>query len=233
MKYIRRSQDRGTVNLGWLSSKHSFSFGHYYDSNHMGVEVLRVINDDYVEAGQGFEPHGHRDMEIVSYVLEGGLAHKDSQGNEQVIRAGEVQRMSAGTGITHSEYNVSDADPTRFLQIWIRPKENGVVPSYQQKAIKQSGALTLLVSPLGEENSLTINQDADIYRLMLDKNQSTPLAINRHSGYIHIISGTLALDDTVLSAGDGMALLGEAFPHLEAKSMHGSVEALWFDLPKL
>ncbi|WMN61587.1 pirin family protein (plasmid) [Pseudoalteromonas xiamenensis] len=233
MKYIRRSQDRGTVDLGWLSSKHSFSFGHYYDSNHMGIEVLRVINDDYVEAGQGFEPHRHRDMEIVSYVLEGGLAHKDNQGNEQVIQAGEVQRMSAGTGIMHSEYNVSNTDSTRFLQIWIRPKENGIVPSYQQKAIKQSGPLTLLVSPEGEENSLTINQDADIYRLMLDKNQSQPLAIKRHSGYIHIVSGTVEIDGTVLSAGDGMALLREAFTHLEAKSIHGSVEALWFDLPKL
>ena len=147
MNYIRKSDSRGKVNFGWLNSKHSFSFGSYYDPQHMGWSVLRVINDDQVSAAAGFDTHGHRDMEIISYVLEGAIEHKDSMGNQFVLPAGEVQRMSAGSGITHSEYNHSKTDSLRFLQIWIQPKQLGILPSYQQAKIPQDLAMTALVTP--------------------------------------------------------------------------------------
>ncbi len=145
MKYFRKATERGTVDLGWLKSQHSFSFGHYYDPAHMGISALRVINEDRVQPGQGFDTHGHRDMEIISYVVSGALKHKDSQGNEYLVPAGEVQRMSAGSGIMHSEYNASDSEPVHFLQIWIQPKFRGITPSYEQMQVHQHGAMT----PLG------------------------------------------------------------------------------------
>ena len=157
MIYHRPSYERGSANFGWLDSKHSFSFGNYYDPEHMGVSALRVINDDTVTPGAGFGKHGHRDMEIISYVLDGAIEHKDSQGNQFVVKAGEVQRMSAGTGITHSEFNHSEDDALRFLQIWIIPNEMGIEPEYEQKLIEQNGKMTPLASPDGVDGSLTIH----------------------------------------------------------------------------
>lgn len=167
MKYIRRANDRGAIDLGWLQSKHSFSFGSYYDPKHMGVSALRVINDDMVMPGQGFGTHGHRDMEIISYVTEGALKHEDSEGNKHVVPAGDVQRMSAGSGVMHSEFNPSDTEKVKFFQIWIQPNKMGIKPSYEQKSIPQNGILTPLVTPTGENGSLSINQEASLSRLVL------------------------------------------------------------------
>ena len=162
MLYIRRSESRGNVDFGWLRSRHSFSFGHYYDPKHMGFSVLRVINDDQVVAGAGFDTHGHRDMEIISYVSEGAMEHRDSEGNQYRIPAGEVQRMTAGSGITHSEYNASKTDQLKFIQIWIEPSQQGLHPDYEQAQITQAEQLTALVTPTGSGQSLRINQDASL-----------------------------------------------------------------------
>ena len=228
MKYIRKSDDRGKANLGWLDSKHSFSFASYFDPNHMGVSVLRVINDDTVKPGAGFGTHGHRDMEIISYVTKGALKHKDSTGNEYIVPAGEVQRMSAGRGVMHSEYNASNSEDVKFFQIWIHPNVDGLEPSYEQKAVQQNGPLTALVTPNGENGSLSMNQDASLSRLVLSEGEHYAFETNNRVGYLHIVKGELVADGQVYSAGDAFALDQNEEQALVAKS---EIEALWFDLP--
>lgn len=228
MMYIRKSADRGVANFGWLQSKHSFSFGNYHDPKHMGVSVLRVINDDMVMPNQGFGKHGHRDMEIISYVIEGALKHQDSTGNDYVVPAGDVQRMSAGSGVMHSEFNASDTDKVKFLQIWIQPNVVGIAPSYEQKTLPQKGPLTTLVSPKGENGSLLINQDASISRLVLNQGQVFSLTTENRIGYLHIIKGQLTTDGQRFEAGDAFALEPEQAIELKADA---TLEALWFDLP--
>ena len=228
MQYIRKSSSRGQVNLGWLQSQHSFSFGHYYDSAHMGVSVLRVINDDVVAPGQGFGTHGHQDMEIISYVIDGALEHKDSMGNVHVVPAGDVQRMSAGTGVTHSEYNHSAKAPVNFLQIWIKPKSLGIKPSYQQQTIKPRGALTPLVTPNGIDGSLSMHQDASIYQLQLAVGEQFELQTGERLGYLHLVSGSIAIDGQVFVSGDGFAVDDNEQVVVKATQ---PFKALWFDLP--
>ena len=168
---LRKAEDRGKATFGWLDSRHSFSFGSYFDPDHMGFGPLRVINEDRVEPGAGFDTHGHKDMEIISYVLDGALEHKDSLGTGSIIRPGDVQRMSAGTGVRHSEYNASDSDPVHFLQIWILPEKDGAEPGYEQKAFsdaEKEGKLRLVGSRDGRDGSVTIHQDVDLYASLLD-----------------------------------------------------------------
>ena len=209
---IRRSQERGLAEHGWLKSLHTFSFADYYDPQHMGFGPLRVINEDRVQPGKGFGTHGHRDMEIISYVLEGGLAHKDSMGNGSVIRPGDVQRMSAGTGVRHSEYNASDRDPVHFLQIWIEPIERGVEPSYEERhfdAASKRGQLRLIASREGREGSVRIHQDADLYAALVDGSESVefkPKAGRRV--YVHLVRGEAQVNGQPLQAGDAVKLTG-------------------------
>ena len=228
MKYIRRASDRGKADFGWLQSFHTFSFGRYYDPNHMGMSVLRVINDDTVAPGRGFDTHGHRDMEIISYVIEGELEHKDSTGNVHVIPAGDVQRMSAGKGIMHSEYNASANQTVKFLQIWILPNKKGVKPEYEQKTIEQKDVMTPLVTPHGTLGSLRIHQDVNIYRVMLDNGKSLSLSTNQRLGYLHLIGGALHSEFVNLNAGDGVGFYQQDAITFNAQ---GNVEAIWFDLP--
>lgn len=228
MQYIRKSESRGKVDLGWLQSKHSFSFGSYYDANHMGVSVLRVINDDTVMPGRGFDTHGHRDMEIISYVIEGALKHKDSTGNDYLVPAGEIQRMSAGKGVMHSEFNASDSESVKFLQIWIQPNVRGIAPSYQQQRIQQQGALTPLITPNGENDTLSIHQDVHISRLVLEKGQSFTLTVDNRLGYLHLVKGQLVANAETFTAGDAFSLGEQESYQLVATE---EVEALWFDLP--
>ncbi len=235
MIYLRKAAERGNANFGWLNSFHSFSFGHYYDPSHMGWGLLRVINDDTVDPGAGFAPHGHRDMEIISYVLEGGLHHKDSQGHESVLRAGEVQRMSAGTGIRHSEYNHSNEDPVHFLQIWVIPNQQGLTPGYEQKAIAQQGKLTPLVSHDQRGGSLKIHQDMVMSRLQLQPGEEIALSASKRSGYLHVIEGALDCQlenhsPLTLLPGDGLGVQAEPSLQLQARE---PTTALWFDLPAI
>src|SRR5512140_676850 len=229
---IRRSQERGLGDHGWLRSFHSFSFADYYDPQHMGFGPLRVINEDRVQPGKGFGAHSHRDMEIISYVLEGGLAHRDSMGNGSVIEPGDVQRMSAGTGVTHSEYNASDAAPVHFLQIWIEPDRSGVPPGYEEKSFDEAskrGVLRLIASPDGAAGSVTIHQDARVYAGLFDGGESAihPLARGRRA-YVHAIRGQLEVNGEKLSAGDALKMTGEA----QVSIAHGrAAEVLVFDLP--
>lgn len=227
MKYIRRSSDRGAVDLGWLQSKHSFSFGSYYDPQHMGVSVLRVINDDMVMPEQGFDTHGHRDMEIISYVTEGALKHEDSEGNKHIVPAGDVQRMSAGSGVMHSEFNPSATEKVKFFQIWIQPNKMGIKPSYEQKSIPQNGALTSLVTPTGANDSLSINQEASLSRLVLNEQETFQITTER-IGYLHVVEGEVMVNGTLFEAGDAFA--AEPKQTLEFKAT-SALEALWFDLP--
>jgi len=228
MKYIRKSEDRGKANLGWLDSKHSFSFGRYFDPKHMGLSVLRVINDDTVKPGAGFGTHGHRDMEIISYVTKGALKHKDSTGNEYIVPAGEVQRMSAGRGVMHSEFNASNSEEVKFLQIWIQPDVKGIEPSYEQKAVLRKGELTPIVTPNGVGGSLSMNQDASIYRLELEAGKNFTLETESRVGYLHIIQGEIVIDEQSYAAGDALALGKNEKENLIALT---DIEALWFDLP--
>ncbi|MGY0793323.1 pirin family protein [Azospirillum argentinense] len=228
---IRNRDERGAVNMGWLNSKHSFSFGHYYDPAHMGFRALRVINDDRVIPGAGFPTHGHADMEIVSYVLDGALEHKDTLGTSSVIRPGDVQRMSAGSGIRHSEYNASKKDPVHFLQIWILPNEEGMVPGYEQKAFEREekqGRLRLVGSRDGRDGSVTIHQDVDLYATLLDEGDSVTheLRPGRHA-WVQVARGQVRLNGTVLKEGDGAAISKE-----ESLTLDGvvSAEVLLFDL---
>ena len=232
MLKARAANERGHFQNEWLNSYHSFSFGEYYDPAHMGVSTLRVINEDSVTPGAGFPTHGHRDMEIVSYVLEGELSHKDSMGNGSVIRPGDVQRMSAGTGVSHSEYNPSNSLGTRFLQIWLLPTERGIVPGYAQKHFteaERTGRLKLLVSPDGREDSISANSDALMYGSILSaKDQvSYTLPAGRQS-YVQIARGQALVNGTSVEAGDGITIRSEAEINLTTDS---TAEILLFDLP--
>jgi len=233
MLKVRKSEDRGVANFGWLDSKHTFSFGHYQDAAHMGVGPLRVINEDRVAAGRGFDSHGHRDMEIISYVLDGALEHKDSMGNGSVLRYGDVQRMSAGKGVVHSEFNGSRTDPVHFLQIWIQPNEIGGAAGYEEKhfdpASKQ-GKLRLVASPDGRNGSVTLRQDASIYAAILDGDDvvSQPLAADR-IGYVQVARGAITVNGVALEVGDAVRIDAEAAISL---SQATDAEVLVFDLPQ-
>ncbi|THG81786.1 pirin family protein [Pseudomonas sp. A-1] len=207
---IRPAAERGLANFGWLHSQHSFSFGSYYDPEHMGFSDLLVINDDRVRPGRGFGSHPHRDMEIFSYVLDGALEHKDSMGNGSVIRPGDVQVMSAGTGVRHSEFNASREEPVHFLQIWIVPSRRGVAPRYQQRhfaAAEKRGRLRLIISPDGAQGSLSIHQDARVYAGLFDgaEAQRFELPAGRHA-YVQVARGVLTVNGRRLAAGDGARL---------------------------
>ena len=209
MMTIRPAADRGATETGWLSSRHTFSFGHYFDPRHVGFRALRVINDDRVIPGAGFPQHGHRDMEIISYVLKGALEHKDSMGNGTVIRPGEVQLMSAGTGVLHSEYNHSDRDPVHFLQIWIVPERAGTAPRYEQRAIPRAERLNrfrLAASHDGRDGSVTIRQDADLHIAVVEPDRT---AVHRlepgRQAWLHVARGLVTVNGTALREGDGAA----------------------------
>jgi len=227
--YIRRSAERGHVDHGWLDTRHSFSFGTYHDPDHMGFGPLRVINQDRVQPGAGFPLHGHRDMEIVSYVLSGTLAHQDSTGTRGRIRPGDVQLMRAGRGIRHSEMNGSDSEGVHFLQIWIRPAHASSEPGYQQEHFSRDrrGAV-LLVSPDGRECSLQIDQDVDLWRLLVDEGHQTSRTLRGRRAWVQVIAGELEVGDVALGPGDGLGVEGESDLVLRAR---GEVEALLFDLP--
>ena len=229
MKYIRKSEGRGAANHGWLNSKHSFSFANYYDPKHMGFSVLRVINDDTLAPGKGFGAHGHRDMEIISYVTQGSLRHEDSEGNKHVVTVGEIQRMSAGTGVMHSEYNASETENVKFFQIWIEPNKRGVKPSYAQKNIPQKGALTPLITATGNDGTISIQQEASLSRLVLNEKENFTLAPTKQSGYLHIVKGELVVDGQSFVAGDAFSVEPLQKLKLEAIS---TLEALWFELPE-
>src|SRR5438477_4197247 len=206
MHVTRRSEDRGLADFGWLKSRHTFSFGDYHDPDHMGFGPLRVINEDRVAPGRGFGTHAHRDMEIISYVLEGQLKHKDSIGTGSVIEPGDVQRMSAGTGVRHSEFNPSPSVPVHFLQIWIQPDKIGIPASYEQKhfdAAAKRGRLRLIASPDGREGSVTIHQDAYVYAGLFDGEERAVsiLGANRRA-YVHVARGQVSVNGVALSAGD-------------------------------
>jgi redox-sensitive bicupin YhaK (pirin superfamily) len=229
---IRPAGERGHARHDWLDSYHSFSFADYYDPQHMGVSNLRVINDDTVVPGGGFATHGHRDMEIVSYVLEGALEHRDSMGNGSVIRPGDVQLMSAGTGVTHSEYNHSDADPVHFLQIWLLPNRKGVEPGYAQKQFpdgERYGRLRLLVSPDGRDGSLAAHQDALLYGGLLTAGEKLTHTLDGgRRGYLHVARGAISLNGSPLRTGDGARIEQESDLRLEGLE---DAEILVFDLP--
>jgi quercetin 2,3-dioxygenase len=231
MIILRKAADRGRSDLGWLDSRHTFSFGDYYDPAHLGFRALRVINDDRVAAGGGFGTHPHRDMEIVSYVLEGALEHKDSLGTGSVIRPGDVQRMSAGTGVRHSEYNHSKSDPVHFLQIWILPANRGMPPSYEQKSFPpggRRGRLRLVGSHDARDGSVTIHQDVDLYLATLQPGDRVqhPLRPSRHA-WVHLIDGAVTLNGTRLDAADGAAVTGETRLELVASAPS---DVMLFDL---
>ncbi|MGE4126302.1 MAG: pirin family protein [Pusillimonas sp.] len=228
---IRNAQDRGHANHGWLNSYHTFSFAEYFDPAHMGWRALRVINDDTVAPKGGFATHGHRDMEIISYVLDGELAHQDSMGSSATIRPGDVQVMSAGAGIRHSEFNASAEHPVHFLQIWITPDRTGTAPRYQEKFFadhEKRGQLRLVVSPDGANGSLQILQDARLYAGLLDGSETVVQAVpeGRH-GYVHVARGTLQINGTALGAGDGARISSEQ----QLTFSNGqNAEFLYFDL---
>ena len=220
MLTLRKASDRGHADHGWLRSFHTFSFADYHDPAHMGVGNLRVINDDRIAPGTGFGTHGHRDMEIVSYVLEGALAHQDSMGNGRpggahagVIRPGDVQRMSAGTGVMHSEFNHSREGTTHFLQIWILPRQRGIEPGYEQKhfeAARKRGRLALIASPDGAEGSVTLNADATLRAGLFDAGEQAELALDpRRPAYVHLARGMLCVNGQAMQAGDGLRVEGE------------------------
>jgi quercetin 2,3-dioxygenase len=228
---LRRGGDRGYADHGWLKSFHTFSFAGYYDPRHMGFGALRVINEDRVAPGQGFGTHPHRDMEIISYVLDGALEHRDSMGNGSVIRPGDVQRMSAGTGVFHSEYNPSASEPVHFLQIWIEPAERGIEPGYEQKhftADQKRGRLRLLASRDGREGSVLIHQDAALYAALIDGDERIEheIAPGRHA-YVHVALGRITVNGEQLGAGDALKLSADQRIVLEDGE---DAEVLLFDL---
>jgi quercetin 2,3-dioxygenase len=231
MQEIRRSNERGQADHGWLSSQHSFSFAEYFDEDHVQFGALRVINEDRVQPGRGFGTHPHRDMEIVSYVLDGELAHRDSMGNGSIIRPGDVQRMSAGTGVHHSENNPSPDKPVHFLQIWIRPDRNGVEPGYEQKhfdASEKRGRLRLVVSGDGAEGSVTVHQDARMYAGLFDGAESAQLEVQAGRRiYVHVVRGEVTVQGTQLRTGDALKLTDVA--RLDIRDGRDA-EVLVFDL---
>ena len=229
---IRSASDRGRTDWGWLDSRHTFSFGEYYDPRHLGFRSLRVLNDDRVQPGAGFGTHGHRDMEILSYVLDGGLEHKDSAGGGGVIRPGEIQFMRAGTGVTHSEQNASKTEPVHFLQIWVVPDTRGLRPRYDQKPFDADAArerFVLLAAPDGRDGSIQVQQDVALWitRLAERRERVHPIAPGRHA-WLHVARGSVALDGHPLEAGDGAALSDEPAVRLEGRG--GDAELLLFDL---
>ncbi len=230
MSELRRAGDRGHANHGWLDSFHSFSFADYHDPRHMGFGPLRVINEDRVRAGSGFPTHGHRDMEIITYVLEGALAHEDSMGNGSTIVPGDVQRMSAGTGVRHSEYNHDKSGVTHFLQIWIEPKFTGLAPSYEQKhfpAAEKRGRLRLIASPDGAEGSVRLRQDARIYAGLFDGAERATHALGKdRKAYLHVARGEVQANGQALQAGDALKTDAD----LEISGGRAA-EVLLFDLP--
>ncbi|AOZ00443.1 quercetin 2,3-dioxygenase [Cupriavidus sp. USMAHM13] len=229
---IRKSGERGYADHGWLKSYHTFSFADYYDPQHMQFGPLRVINEDRVAPGKGFGTHGHRDMEIISYVLEGELAHRDSMGNGSVIRPGDVQRMSAGTGVRHSEYNHATQQVTHFLQIWILPDRTGIEPSYQEQhfeAADKQGRLRLVASPDGADGSVLVHQDMRLYAGLFDGEERASLDIAPgRRAYVHVARGRVSVNGRALEAGDAARLEGEALVEL---SQGSGAEVLVFDLP--
>jgi redox-sensitive bicupin YhaK (pirin superfamily) len=230
MKIIRKSNERGRAEHGWLDSYHTFSFADYYDPQWMGYRSLRVINDDLVMPGMGFGKHPHRDMEIISYVLSGAIEHKDSMGNGRVIRAGEFQYMAAGTGVQHSEFNPSKTDPLRLLQIWIMPDEKGVTPRYAERnfAAAPTGKLHLITSKTGRDGSMEIHQDADLLLAKLESGQTVKhsLAANRHA-WVHVAEGEVNINGTKLSGGDAVAVSDETELNISAAKPS---QVLVFDL---
>lgn len=231
MLNVRKAADRGHADHGWLNSYHTFSFADYYDPAHMGFRALRVINDDRVAAGHGFGSHSHRDMEIISYVLEGALAHKDSMGTDGVLRPGDVQRMSAGTGVVHSEFNGSKTEPVHFLQIWLKPDVKGIPPSYDQKTFAEAdkrGRLRLVASLDGAEGSLGMHADARVYAGVFDAGQKSDLALSdgRHA-WVHVADGRIRINGRELGTGDGVAISDER--HLSIEGI-AKGEVLVFDL---
>lgn len=229
MLQIRKAEDRGHADHGWLNAKHSFSFANYYDPAHMGFRSLRVINEDVIAPGQGFGTHPHRDMEIITYILDGELAHKDSMGNGHTIKAGEVQGMSAGSGITHSEFNASNDKPCHLLQIWIMPHTKNVTPSYSEwLPQKKHDEWKLVASEKGQGGSISIHQDAKLYLLVSDKDYTYPVNIApERFGWVQIGKGVAEMNGNKLAAGDGVAFSGNAVQEISVAS--GS-EVLLFDL---
>jgi redox-sensitive bicupin YhaK (pirin superfamily) len=229
---IRRSNERGYADHGWLKSFHSFSFAEYHDPNHMGFGPLRVINEDRVAPGMGFGTHGHRDMEIISYVLEGELAHRDSIGNGSVIRPGDVQRMSAGRGVMHSEFNHAKSETTHFLQIWIQPDTTGIDPGYEEKrfeAADKRGRLRLVASPDGADGSVRIHQDARVYAGLFDGGEAAALDVTAgRRVYVHVARGAVSVNGQELAAGDAAKL--SDVPRVEI-AKGSNAEVLLFDLP--
>ncbi len=228
---LRKSQERGYADHGWLKSYHSFSFAGYYDEKHMGFGGLRVINEDRIAPGTGFGTHGHKDMEIVTYVMHGNLAHKDSMGNVKGLPPGDVQRMSAGTGVQHSEFNHAEGEETHLLQIWIEPKVKGIAPSYEQKtfgADEKRGKLRLVASNDGADGSVTIHADANIYAGLFDAQEEATLALNpTRKAYVHVVSGSLQINGLSLGAGDAALMVSET----QLALRHGvDAEVLVFDL---
>lgn len=228
---FRRSDERGVANFGWLDSRHTFSFGHYFDQNHMGHGPLRVINEDKVKPSQGFDTHGHRDMEIISYVLDGALEHKDSMGNGSIIAPGDVQRMTAGTGVRHSEFNASSSDDVHFLQIWILPESQNLEPGYEQKAFSREDKLNqlrLVGSRDGREGSVTIHRDVDLYAGIFEAGEGASHTLEQgRKGWLQVASGTVRLNGELLLAGDGAAIEGAVSVELEAAE---NAEVLLFDM---
>lgn len=230
MIQLRYAEERGHANLGWLNSRHTFSFGHYYDPKHMGFGPLRVINDDHVVEGAGFDTHGHQDMEIISYVLEGALEHKDSLGTGSVIRAGDVQRMTAGSGIRHSEYNHSKTQGLHFLQIWIVPDTEGLDPGYEQKHFgdERRGTLRLVASKEGREGSVSIHQDMDLFATLLESEGVVTHALSpSRRAWVQVADGSIKLNGEQLRPGDGAAIWDEEQITIEATS---KAEVLLFDM---
>jgi redox-sensitive bicupin YhaK (pirin superfamily) len=232
MQDIRRSDERGLADHGWLKSRHSFSFAEYFDPDHVHFGPLRVINEDRVAPGGGFDTHGHRDMEIVSYVLAGALQHKDSMGTGSVIKPGDVQRMSAGKGVMHSEFNASKSDPVHFLQIWIVPDVTGIAPEYEQKHFapaEKRGRLRIVAAKDGRDGAVKIHQDASVYAGLFDGAESATLALAPgRKAYIHVARGSIAANGTALAAGDALKLTDVVAVTLERGN---DAEVLVFDLP--
>lgn len=228
---VRLSDARGHANFGWLDSRHTFSFGQYYDPQHMGVSALRVINDDKVAPGAGFGTHGHSHMEIISLVTEGAMVHKDSEGNEQLLPAGEFQLMSAGNGITHSEFNASTTDPLAFLQIWIQPNERGGQPGYQQKRFDLTLPQTMVITPDGSNGTLQIKQDASLSHINLTATDKLTMGlVEERNYYLHVIQGDISVCGHSLSSGDGIHLSEESELEL-IRNSDSETTALLFDLP--
>ncbi|MEO0436754.1 MAG: pirin family protein [Pseudomonadota bacterium] len=228
---VRKAEERGQADFGWLKSAHTFSFGRYFDQQHMGFGVLRVINEDRVVPGRGFDEHPHQNMEILSYVVSGALEHRDSMGNGSIIRPGDLQRMSAGTGVVHSEYNASGDEPVHFLQIWIEPEQQGIAPGYEQKHFSpsaRSGQLRLIASRSGRDGSVSLAQDVDIYASLLDQKGRVvyELAADR-SSWIQIVAGAVKVNGAALQAGDGLAIHSASEIEISAEQ---DSEFLLFDL---